>query len=64
VLATLAAPVLVINGSEDRIAGPMDAVARALPRATTVAVPGVDHMRALANAAFRERILLFLAEAH
>jgi pimeloyl-ACP methyl ester carboxylesterase len=59
-LAALDCPILVINGDADRIAGPMDDLARLIPWAQRIVVPGVDHMRALANSAFRERAIAFL----
>ena len=61
-LRALPAPILVVNGSEDAIAGPMAPVAGLLPQARTVVVPQVDHMRALSQPAFQAVVLGFLQE--
>ncbi|MCW5696883.1 MAG: alpha/beta fold hydrolase [Bauldia sp.] len=59
-LARLAMPVLLAVGSEDRIAGPPEPLARHLPHAAQVILPGRDHMKAVGDALFKRTLLEFL----
>jgi pimeloyl-ACP methyl ester carboxylesterase len=60
-LARLAVPVLVVVGSDDRIAGPPEPLARHLPGAAQVILPGRDHMKAVGDSLFKRSLLEFLA---
>jgi len=60
-LARLSMPVLIVVGSEDRIAGPPEPLARHLAHAAQVILPGRDHMKAVGDAVFKRTLLEFLA---
>lgn len=59
-LAGLAMPVLIVVGSDDRIAGPPEPLARHLPEAAQVILPGRDHMKAVGDSGFKRSLLEFL----
>jgi pimeloyl-ACP methyl ester carboxylesterase len=56
-------PVLVVTGSEDRMAGPADALAVLLPHGEAFTIPNRDHMRSTGDAGFKRATLSFL-ETH
>ena len=58
-LATVTLPVLVVIGGND-LAGPADPLVDALPDATLVVLPGVDHFATPKNFGFIEAALDFL----
>ena len=61
-LATIAAPVLVVAGDADTVAGPIAPVVDAIPGAQGVELPGKDHMRAVGDADYKAAVLAFFAE--
>lgn len=61
-LEKLAMPVLFAVGSADEVAGPPEAVARLMPDAKVLTIPGRDHNRAVGDRVYKEGVLAFLAE--
>jgi pimeloyl-ACP methyl ester carboxylesterase len=59
-LDAIGVPALVLAGSRDSLIRPPEALAARLPRARLERVPG-DHLTAVAQPAFREAIVSFLA---
>ncbi len=59
-LARLEMPVLVAIGTDDTIAGPIAELAVHLPEAEFYDIVDRDHMRAVGDAAYRQRVLQFL----
>lgn len=59
-LGTIRAPVLVVAGDEDTIAGPVDPLVDAIPGAEGVVLPGRDHMKAVGDKTFKLSVLDFL----
>jgi len=62
-LARIACPVLVVAGSEDEIAGPVEPLVAAIPGARGLVLPGRDHMKAVGDRRFKEEVVSFLGEA-
>ena len=62
-LAKIAVPTLVTAGDRDNVAGDATALARAIPGARHVAIPGKDHMTAVGAKAHREAVIDFLHES-
>jgi pimeloyl-ACP methyl ester carboxylesterase len=60
-LARIAVPVLVVVGSDDRIGGSAEALARLIPGAEWVELPGRDHMKAVGDRRHKKAVLDFLA---
>jgi len=56
------APALVAVGTKDDVAGSAADLAAILPDAVAFDIPGRDHMLAVGDKAFKERVLAFLAE--
>ncbi len=54
-------PVLVAVGSNDRIAGPPEALGALLPNAKVLVIPGRDHMLAVGDRVFKAAVVEFLA---
>jgi pimeloyl-ACP methyl ester carboxylesterase len=59
-VASLEVPVLVVTGSEDVIGGSAEELARSIPGAEAVSVPGRDHMRTVGDRVYKEAVLDFL----
>jgi pimeloyl-ACP methyl ester carboxylesterase len=59
-VATISAPTLICVGSEDHIAGPPEPLARLMPGARVLLLPGRDHNRAVGDKVFKEGVLGFL----
>jgi pimeloyl-ACP methyl ester carboxylesterase len=56
-------PVLVVTGSEDKMAGPAQALASLLPHGEAFTISNRDHMRSTGDAGFKRATLTFL-ETH
>jgi pimeloyl-ACP methyl ester carboxylesterase len=63
-LARIQIPVLVVAGSEDRTAGPVEPLVSAIPKARGVVLPGLDHMKAVGDRRFKEEVVKFLDSLH
>ncbi len=61
-LATIAVPTLVAVGTEDVIGGSGAGLAKLIPGAHLLDIPGRDHMRAVGDARFKEGVLDFLTK--
>ena len=59
-LATIGAPVLVVAGGDDAMAGPVAPLVAAIPGARGVTLPGCDHMRAVGDPAYKRAVADFL----
>jgi pimeloyl-ACP methyl ester carboxylesterase len=59
-LAQIRVPVLVAVGTNDPIAGSAQALARLIPGASVLDIPGRDHMLAVGDRVFKEGVLDFL----
>ncbi len=59
-LATISCPYLIVVGSEDDIAGPVDPLAAAVPGARAVVLPGRDHMKAVGDKGYKAAVRAFL----
>ena len=60
-LAAVAAPTLYVVGDRDAVAGDPEPLARAMPHAEVVKLPGKDHMNAVGAKGHRTAVLEFLA---
>jgi pimeloyl-ACP methyl ester carboxylesterase len=60
-LRMLHMPVLITVGEEDTIAGPPEPLARLIPHARVVVLPGRDHMNAVGDRRHKEAVLDFLS---
>jgi pimeloyl-ACP methyl ester carboxylesterase len=61
-LKRITAPVLVVVGGEDAIAGSAEALAALMPNARAVVIPGRDHMRTVGDRKHKAAVLQFLNE--
>ncbi len=61
-LRGLSMPILVAIGTNDTIAGPISELAVHLPGADLYEIVDRDHMRAVGDAAYRQRVLAFLEQ--
>lgn len=61
-LQSIVCPVLVAVGTADPIAGDAHRLARAIPRAKVLDIPGRDHNSAVGDRLFRSAVLEFLRE--
>ena len=59
-LAEIQKPVLVAVGTRDVIGGPAKGLADLIPGAQAFAIEGRDHMKAVSDSSFKERVLAFL----
>jgi pimeloyl-ACP methyl ester carboxylesterase len=59
VLASIDVPILVLNGRDDTLAGPIELMAEVIPRARLLVVPG-DHLSAVMKPEFGRSIVEFL----
>jgi pimeloyl-ACP methyl ester carboxylesterase len=55
-------PTLVAVGTKDEIAGSPDALARLMPAGESFAIEGRDHMLAVGDRTFKQRVIEFLAD--
>ncbi len=55
-------PALVAVGTKDDIAGDPETLAGLLPRGTSFAIEGRDHMLSVGDRSFKQRVIEFLAE--
>jgi pimeloyl-ACP methyl ester carboxylesterase len=60
-LARLVPPVLVAVGSEDVIGGPAGELAALIPGAEAFVIEGRDHMKAVGDRSYKDRVVRFLA---
>lgn len=58
----IAAPTLIAVGSRDLVAGSAEALAALMPQAEVLDIPGRDHMVAVGDRVFKQRVVAFLAE--
>jgi pimeloyl-ACP methyl ester carboxylesterase len=61
-LATISIPTLVAVGTEDVIGGSGPDLAKLIPGAQLLDIPGRDHMRAVGDARFKQGVLDFLTK--
>lgn len=61
-VARITQPTLIAVGTKDDIAGDPEALARLMPNAESFAIEGRDHMLAVGDKTFKQRVLDFLAE--
>lgn len=61
VMAQIAVPTLVINGEKDVLAGPPESLARSIPGAQAMTVPG-DHISAVVKPEFTQAMVEFLSK--
>jgi pimeloyl-ACP methyl ester carboxylesterase len=61
-LAAIVAPVLIVNGANDTLAGSAHEMASAIPGARLVELPEKDHLTTVADAGFKQLVLDFLRE--
>ncbi len=59
-LARITAPVLVVAGGDDTVAGAVEPLAAAIPGARGVTLPGKDHMKAVGDPAYKRAVAAFL----
>ncbi|MFO1184078.1 MAG: alpha/beta hydrolase [Bauldia sp.] len=62
-LAALKLPILVVLGTADTLAGPIDDIARLLPQAELLPIAGRNHMNTVGDRAFKAAVLSFLDRA-
>jgi pimeloyl-ACP methyl ester carboxylesterase len=60
-LAQIAAPVLVVAGEKDELAGDPAPLVTAIPGARGVVLAGRNHMTAVGDKAFKQAVLDFLS---
>ena len=53
-------PVLVVAGSNDATAGPVEPLVKLLPKGKGLVLPGRDHMKAVGDRAFKDEAIKFL----
>jgi len=53
-------PVLVVAGSLDDTAGPVEPLVNAIPGARGLVIPGRDHMKTVGDRRFKEAVVEFL----
>jgi pimeloyl-ACP methyl ester carboxylesterase len=61
-VASIAAPTLVSVGTNDSVAGPAQELARLMPNARALDIPGRDHNLAVGDKVHKQGVLDFLAE--
>jgi len=59
-LAQIRAPVLVVAGGDDPLAGAVEPLVAAIPDARGLTLPGKDHMKAVGDPAFKRAVAEFL----
>lgn len=60
-LTRISAPVLVVAGEQDDVAGEVAPLVAAIPGAKGVTLPGRNHMNAVGDKIYREAVLAFLS---
>lgn len=60
-VARMAAPLLVAVGTNDNVAGSGSALAKLIPGARSLDIPGRDHMLAVGDKVYKEGVLSFLS---
>lgn len=63
-LARIRVPVLVVAGSDDATAGPVEPLVSAITGARSLVLPGRDHMKAVGDRTFKEEVVKFLDSLH
>ena len=61
-MARIAQPTLIAVGTKDDIGGSPDELARLMPNAVSFAIEGRDHMLAVGDRTFKQRVVEFLEE--
>jgi pimeloyl-ACP methyl ester carboxylesterase len=61
-VARITAPTLIAVGTKDSVAGSAQELARLMPNAVALDIPGRDHMLAVGDKAFKAGVLAFLEE--
>jgi pimeloyl-ACP methyl ester carboxylesterase len=59
-LGKIALPVLVVAGEKDDVAGDVETLAKAIPGAKGVTLPGRNHMNAVGDRGYKDAVLAFL----
>jgi pimeloyl-ACP methyl ester carboxylesterase len=59
-LGAINVPVLIVAGSQDKTAGPVQPLVDAIPGARGLVLPGRDHMKAVGDRMFKEETVRFL----
>lgn len=59
-LGRIEVPVLVVAGGDDKVAGPVEPLAAAIPGARGVTLPGRGHMNAVGDRRFMAEVIAFL----
>lgn len=59
-LASLTMPCLIVVGTEDQIAGPIEPILEIMPQAEGLSIPGRDHMRVVGDKLYKQGVLDFL----
>jgi pimeloyl-ACP methyl ester carboxylesterase len=60
--ARIGVPMLIAVGTKDQIAGSPHDLAALIPGAQAFDIPGRDHMLAVGDRVFKERVLVFLED--
>ena len=53
-------PALVVAGSLDETAGPVEPLVKTIPGARGLVIPGRDHMKTVGDRRFKEAVVAFL----
>jgi pimeloyl-ACP methyl ester carboxylesterase len=61
-VGSITAPTLVCVGSEDDVAGDAAGLAKLMPNAAALIIPGRDHNRAVGDKVYKQGVLAFLAD--
>ncbi len=61
-VGTIKAPVLIVAGDADDVAGPIEPLVEAIPGAVGVVLPGKDHMTAVGDKGYKQAVEKFLSE--
>ena len=56
-------PILVVAGSEDTTAGPVEPLVKVLANGRGLVLPGRDHMKAVGDRTFKEETIKFFDKA-
>jgi pimeloyl-ACP methyl ester carboxylesterase len=60
-LQRISCPVLVVAGEKDEVAGSVDELVKAIPGAEGVTLPGRNHMSAVGDKLFKQKVVEFLS---
>ncbi len=61
-VADIDVPVLIAVGSNDEIAGSVEALGRVIPQSQVLAIPNRDHMRAVGDKVYKTGVIDFLSQ--